>query len=120
MKVSILDDYMDTVGTLDVFTKLDAHDVTVWTDHVQDVDVLAERLVDTEAPPGVTRAHRSLGEVSDAQIRRHASVRTSCNVSTMKSISVWPQMSGGESWMTGSPRSSARQISPASNSAPDR
>ena len=49
MKVSILDDYMDTVGTLDVFTKLDAHDVTVWTDHVQDVDVLVERLADTEA-----------------------------------------------------------------------
>jgi D-3-phosphoglycerate dehydrogenase len=49
MKVSILDDYMDTVGTLDVFTTLDAHDVTVWTDHVQDVDVLVERLADTEA-----------------------------------------------------------------------
>ena len=28
--------------------KLDGHDVTVWTDHVQDTDVLAERLKDAE------------------------------------------------------------------------
>jgi D-3-phosphoglycerate dehydrogenase / 2-oxoglutarate reductase len=49
VKVSILDDYFDTLRTLDCFAKLDGHDVTVWTDHVQDVDVLAERLADTEA-----------------------------------------------------------------------
>ena len=30
------------------------------------------------------------------------------------------QISGGASWMTGSPRSSARQYSPASNRAVDR
>ena len=45
---------------------------------------------------------------------------TSRSVACMKSISSWPQMSGGDSWITGSPRSSARQISPASNRAPDR
>ena len=49
MKISILDDYHDTVRGLPCFSKLDGHDVTVWTDHVQDVDALAERLADTEA-----------------------------------------------------------------------
>jgi D-3-phosphoglycerate dehydrogenase / 2-oxoglutarate reductase len=49
MKVSVLDDYHDTLRTLDCFTKLSGHDVEVWNDHVQDVDALAERLRDTEA-----------------------------------------------------------------------
>jgi D-3-phosphoglycerate dehydrogenase / 2-oxoglutarate reductase len=49
VKVSILDDYFDTVRTLDCFKELAGHDVTVWNDHVQDVGVLAERLRDTEA-----------------------------------------------------------------------
>jgi D-3-phosphoglycerate dehydrogenase / 2-oxoglutarate reductase len=49
MKVSILDDYHDTLRTLDCFTKLSGHDVEVWNDHVQDVEALAERLRDTEA-----------------------------------------------------------------------
>jgi len=48
MKISILDDYHDTVRTLPCFEKLKDHDVTVWTDHVQDVDILADRLKDTE------------------------------------------------------------------------
>jgi len=49
MKISILDDYHDTVRTLDCFAKLAGHDVTVWNDHVQDVDALAGRLRDAEA-----------------------------------------------------------------------
>src|SRR5580700_7114285 len=49
MKVSILDDYFDTLRTLDCFRKLAGHDVTIWNDHVQDVDALAERLRDSEA-----------------------------------------------------------------------
>jgi D-3-phosphoglycerate dehydrogenase len=49
VKVSILDDYFDTLRTLDCFSKLAAHEVTVWNDHVQDVDELADRLHDTEA-----------------------------------------------------------------------
>jgi len=49
MKVSILDDYFDTLRTLDCFEKLAGHDVTIWNDHAQDVDVLAERLADCEA-----------------------------------------------------------------------
>ena len=49
MKISILDDYFDPVRTLACFGKLAGHDVTIWNDHVQDVDALAERLRDTEA-----------------------------------------------------------------------
>jgi D-3-phosphoglycerate dehydrogenase len=49
MKVAILDDYLDTVRTLDVYAKLAGHDITVFTDHVQDADVLAERLADADA-----------------------------------------------------------------------
>jgi D-3-phosphoglycerate dehydrogenase len=49
VKISILDDYFDTVRTLKCFGKLAGHDVKIWNDHVQDVDGLAERLRDTEA-----------------------------------------------------------------------
>jgi D-3-phosphoglycerate dehydrogenase len=49
VKISILDDYHDTVRTLACFSKLADHDVTIWNDHVQDLDALAERLKDTEA-----------------------------------------------------------------------
>ena len=49
MKISVLDDYHDTVRTLACFKKLEGHDVTVWNDHVQDTDTLAERLKDAEA-----------------------------------------------------------------------
>jgi D-3-phosphoglycerate dehydrogenase len=49
MKISILDDYFDTVRTLPSFSRLAGHDVTVWNDHVQDTDALAERLKDAEA-----------------------------------------------------------------------
>ena len=49
MKISILDDYFDTLRTLACFRKLDGYDVTIWNDHVQDTDTLASRLKDTEA-----------------------------------------------------------------------
>jgi D-3-phosphoglycerate dehydrogenase / 2-oxoglutarate reductase len=49
MKLAILDDYFDTLRTLPCFQKLAGHEVTVWNDHVQDVDTLAGRLKDTEA-----------------------------------------------------------------------
>ncbi len=49
MKITILDDYFDTLRTLPCFAKLEGHDVTVWTDHVQDVAMLADRLKQTEA-----------------------------------------------------------------------
>lgn len=49
MKVTILDDYFDTLRTLPCFHKLDGHEVTIWNDHLQDTDALADRLKDTEA-----------------------------------------------------------------------
>lgn len=49
MKVHILDDWFDTLRTLPCFAQLAEHDVTVWTDHVEDIDVLADRLADAEA-----------------------------------------------------------------------
>jgi D-3-phosphoglycerate dehydrogenase len=49
MKISILDDYHDTLRTLDCFKKLSGHEIEIWNDHVQDVDELAGRLRDTEA-----------------------------------------------------------------------
>jgi D-3-phosphoglycerate dehydrogenase len=49
MKVSILDDYFDTLRTLPCFRKLDGHQVEIWTDHVDDVDALAHRLREAEA-----------------------------------------------------------------------
>jgi len=49
MKIAVLDDYHDTVRTLSCFRKLDGHHVTIWTDHIQDTEALAERLADTEA-----------------------------------------------------------------------
>ena len=48
MRISILDDYHDTLRTLDCFAKLSGHEIKIWNDHVQDVDALAERLQDTE------------------------------------------------------------------------
>jgi D-3-phosphoglycerate dehydrogenase / 2-oxoglutarate reductase len=49
MNVTILDDYHDTLRTLPCFAKLAEHKVTIWNDHVQDIDILAERLKETEA-----------------------------------------------------------------------
>ena len=49
MKVHILDDWFDTLRQLPCFERLNGHDVTVWNDHVQETDVLAERLADAEA-----------------------------------------------------------------------
>jgi D-3-phosphoglycerate dehydrogenase / 2-oxoglutarate reductase len=49
MKVSILDDYFNTLRTLPCFAELAGHDVTVWNDHVQDHETLAERLHACEA-----------------------------------------------------------------------
>jgi D-3-phosphoglycerate dehydrogenase len=48
MKITILDDYFDTLRTLACFGKLADYDVTVWNDHVQDVEALEARLKDTE------------------------------------------------------------------------
>jgi D-3-phosphoglycerate dehydrogenase / 2-oxoglutarate reductase len=49
MKISILDDYHDTLRTLECYKKLAGHEVRIWNDHVQEVDALAKRLQETEA-----------------------------------------------------------------------
>ncbi len=49
MNVTILDDYHDTLRTLACFAKLADHKITIWNDLVQDINVLAERLKETEA-----------------------------------------------------------------------
>lgn len=48
MKVHILDDWFDTLRALPCFAKLEGHDVTVWNDHVEDVEILASRLKGAE------------------------------------------------------------------------
>src|SRR5262245_57336080 len=48
MKISILDDYHDTLRTLECFKKLARYEVEIWNDHVQDIDALTVRLKDTE------------------------------------------------------------------------
>jgi D-3-phosphoglycerate dehydrogenase len=49
VRVSILDDYFDTLRTLECFERLAGHEVTVHNDHVQDVAALAARLRGCEA-----------------------------------------------------------------------
>ena len=49
MKITVLDDWQNTVRTLPAFAKVAGHDVTIWNDHTKDVEVLAKRLADTEA-----------------------------------------------------------------------
>lgn len=49
MQVHILDDWFDTLRSLPSFGRMAGHAVTVWTDHVDDIDTLAARLADAEA-----------------------------------------------------------------------
>ena len=49
MKVTILDDWFDTLRALPCFEKLAVHEVMVWNDHVEDLDLLVERLQVCEA-----------------------------------------------------------------------
>ena len=48
MKVHILDDWFDTLRGLPSFQRVQEHEVTVWNDHIEDVDTLAARLADAE------------------------------------------------------------------------
>ena len=49
MRVAILDDWFGTLPTLPCYERLRQHEVADWTDHVETVEALAERLADTEA-----------------------------------------------------------------------
>ncbi len=66
MKVHILDDWFDTLRGLPSFSRLEGHDVTVWTDHVEDVDTLAARL----APAEVLVLFRERTAISGALLDR--------------------------------------------------
>jgi D-3-phosphoglycerate dehydrogenase len=48
MRITILDDYFDTLRTLPCFRKLEGHQVDIWNDHLQEPGALAARLKDTE------------------------------------------------------------------------
>ncbi len=48
MKIHILDDWFDTLRGLPCFEKLVRHEVTVWNDHVEDIEKLSTRLQDAE------------------------------------------------------------------------
>lgn len=71
LHVSVLDDYQDVVRTLDCFTTLHAHDVTIWNDAVSDVDVLAERLADAD----VLVLLRERTKIGEALLRRLPNLR---------------------------------------------
>jgi D-3-phosphoglycerate dehydrogenase len=49
VRVAILDDWSDTLRTLACFDRLSGHEVSVFTDHVQDTHVLADRLAGFDA-----------------------------------------------------------------------
>lgn len=59
MRISILDDYHDTLRALDGFTKLPGHDVDDCNDPIQDVDALVERLRESERSCSFVSAPRS-------------------------------------------------------------
>jgi D-3-phosphoglycerate dehydrogenase len=48
MRITILDDYFDSLRQLPSFQKLNGHEVTVWYDHTQNEDILAGRLQTTQ------------------------------------------------------------------------
>jgi D-3-phosphoglycerate dehydrogenase len=100
MKVAILDDYFDTLRTLECFGKLDGHEVTVWSDHVEDVDELARRLADSEAlvlirertkigAPLLERLPR-LKLISQRSVYPHIDVETCTNLGIVVSSNLHP------------------------------
>lgn len=65
MKITIIDDWFDTLRGLPCFNKLDGHDVTVWNDHIEDTGVLVERLQDTECLVLFRERTKITGELLD-------------------------------------------------------
>ena len=83
MKISILDDYFDTLRTLASFQKLKGHEVTVWNDYVQDTDALAARLKHAECVVLIRERTKIGGDLLERLPRlrliSHSSVsRTDC------------------------------------------
>ncbi len=65
MKITILDDWHDTLRHLSCFAKLSNHDVEIWNDHVDDEDVLAHRLAQAEALVLIRERTRISGTLLD-------------------------------------------------------
>lgn len=101
VKVTILDDYFDTIRTLSCFAKLAGHEVKVWNDHVQDTDALTERLCDTEALVLIrerTKIRESLLErlpklklISQRSVYPHIDVQTCTRLGVTISSSQHPE-----------------------------
>ena len=87
MNIAILDDTFDTLRTIPCVAKIAAYAPSVWNDHVQDDDVLAERLQDTEALVpirGRTQIRRSLIQrLSALRLISQRSVYTHINVEAL-------------------------------------
>ncbi len=66
MNISILDDVHHVFGTLPSYAKLAGHQVMIWHDHTEDVDVLAERLQGAE----VLALHRDRTPITAALVGR--------------------------------------------------
>lgn len=49
LRIAVIDDYQDVVRSLECFTQLGGHEVTIWNDHVGDPEALAERLAEADA-----------------------------------------------------------------------
>jgi hypothetical protein len=62
MNIAIPDDHIDT---LTCFNTLAGHDVTVWRDHTDDVDVLADRLAAAEVLVLIRERSRLPGDVHE-------------------------------------------------------
>ncbi|MEZ5729387.1 MAG: D-2-hydroxyacid dehydrogenase family protein [Burkholderiaceae bacterium] len=65
MKIAILDDWFDTLRSLPSFGKLAEHEVHVWTDHVEDEDILAARLASMDALVLIRERTRITGALLD-------------------------------------------------------
>jgi D-3-phosphoglycerate dehydrogenase len=100
MNISILDAYHDTLRTLRCFSKLADHNVTVWNDHVQSVDLLAERLAGAEVVVLIReRTHirapllerlPKLGLISQRSMYRHIDIDACTRLGVIVSSSQHP------------------------------
>jgi D-3-phosphoglycerate dehydrogenase len=84
MKITILDDYFDTVRSLPCFAMLNGHDVTICNEHVQDTDALVERLGDAE----VLVLMRERTKIQSALLERLPNLRLISQRSTYPHIDV--------------------------------
>ena len=91
MKISILDDDFDTFRTLQHFRKLDGHDVTIWNDQVDDLDLLADRLQAAEAlvaPDSAADGGAEIGDMAE-RCRPYPARPRSASTVTVESGRLW-------------------------------